>query len=90
VLRAACDEEVGGDGGEGVGVDDGVEVEGGGGDEGAGGVDLEGVVVGGGEEGGGFEGVEGEVRDAEFVGVGGSGGCQRGCDQGIWERGRTS
>ena len=70
VLGRAGDEEVVGDGGEGVGVDDGVEVEGGGGGLRFGRVDLEGVVVRGGEEGEGVEGVEGEVGDAEFVGRG--------------------
>ncbi len=68
VLCTACYQEVGGDGGEGVGVDYGVEGEGGGGLEGGGGVDLEGMIVGGGEEGGGFEGVEGYVSYAELVG----------------------
>jgi hypothetical protein len=67
VLGGAGDEQVRGDGREGVRVEDGGEVEGGGGGEGCGGVDLEGVVVGGGEEGLGVEGVEGEVRYAEFV-----------------------
>lgn len=68
VLRAARYQEVGGDRGEGVGVDYGIESERGGGLEGGGGVYLKGVVVGGGEEGGGFKRVEGYVRYAELVG----------------------
>ena len=68
VLRTACYQEVGGNGGEGMGVDYGVEGKRGGGLEGGGGVDLEGVIVGGGEESGGFEGVEGYVSYAELVG----------------------
>lgn len=47
VLRAACYQEMGGDGGEGVVIDYGIELEGRGGLESVGGVDLEGVVVGG-------------------------------------------
>lgn len=47
MLRAACYQEMGGDGGEGVVIDYGIELEGRGGLESVGGVDLEGVVVGG-------------------------------------------
>ena len=56
-----------GDGGQGVRVDDGIEVEGARRNKGLSGIDLEGVIVGGGEEGEGIEGVEGEVGDAEIL-----------------------
>ena len=67
VLRRARHEEVVGNGRQGVGVDDRVEIEGCGEGLCLRRVYLQGVVVGGGEEGEGVEGVEGEMGDAESV-----------------------
>ena len=78
VLRRARHEEMIGNGRQGVGVDDGVEVEGCGEGLRLRRVYLQGVVVGGGEEGEGVEGVEGEMGDAESVSRGRSAGFRGG------------
>ena len=87
VLRRARHEEMIGNGRQGVGVDDGVEVEGCGEGLRLRRVYLQGVVVGGGEEGEGVEGVEGEMGDAESVGRGRSAGFRGGSVNAAVERG---
>ena len=56
-----------GNGGQGVRVDDGVEIEGCGEGLCLRRIYFQGVIVGGGEEGEGVEGIEGEMGDAESV-----------------------